>query len=676
MSVAVLVALAVVTAGGEAWAKNWNLSAEQQREADLRKLAENVFSLSRYQVCSNAVDKENRVFSSDPIRKPFVDEARRRNDTCGVDPITLLGNAIICNKATREGFWDDNPQYAEYVREAQRRRLYCGVRDFSKITDEGLCNKATRNGSWDFTAQYQIYVRAAKLRGLNCGVGDAGSPTQSADSQLSCTPEQRQSQKDLYCYLNNQTLCSMVSATNTGGSTDKRLTMAAVNRGLTCAISKLTNVKLCAFANNFSVTQTATLLNELAVRGLNCGVAGTSTNQIATSASTATNGPTSAELAAERQKRIKLEQQLAALKAQQEQRRRTISSDTQKPTITASASSNGTDGIISGTVRDNVEVAEVLVDGQVVALTSNGSFATTLYIPRAGKSVEIVAVDAKGNKATKSLFLERGAVKAATGPVFASLNPSGKRVTANKDALALIIGVADYQRTPAKAAYADKDAKTFYDYALLKLGIPAGNIKELVNMDASRIDVGLAVKDWLSRSAKRGKSDVYVFFAGHGLASQSGEQIFLLPYDGEPRLLEDSAISRNELFADIASANPRSVTVFLDTCYSGTTRGTDMLIASRPVRIKAAKKAIPDNFTLLTAAAGDQTAKPLEEAKHGMFSYFLMKGMEGDADANKDNKITAGELHQYVQQNVVQQSSGSQTPELQGDADRVLVRFQ
>ena len=53
-----------------------------------------------------------------------------------------------------------------------------------------------------------------------------------------------------------------------------------------------------------------------------------------------------------------------------------------------------------------------------------------------------------------------------------------------------------------------------------------------------------------------------------------------------------------------------------------------------------------------------------------------MKGMEGDADANQDNQITAGELHAYVQQNVIQQSSGSQTPELQADADRVLVRFQ
>jgi hypothetical protein len=387
----------------------------------------------------------------------------------------------------------------------------------------------------------------------------------------------------------------------------------------------------------------------------------------------------SAELLAAQEIELELEQlgqQLAALKAQQEQRQQTIAADTQKPTITASASSNGADGVISGTVRDNVEVAEVMVNGQVAALNVDGSFKTQLYIPRSGKAVEIVAVDARGNKATETLFLERGAVQGATGPVFASLNPSGKRVKPNKDALALIIGVADYERTPAKAAYADKDAKTFYDYAMLKLGIPTGNIKELVNVDANRIDVSLAIKDWITRTTKQGSSDIYVFFAGHGLASQSGEQMYLLPYDGSPRLLEDSAISRENLFSDIASANPRSVTVFLDTCYSGTTRGTDMLIASRPIAIKALQQSVPDNFTVFTAAAGDQTAKPLEEAKHGMFSYFLMKGMEGEADSNQDNKITAGELHQYVQSNVVQQSSGSQTPELQGDAERVLVSFQ
>lgn len=48
-----------------------------------------------------------------------------------------------------------------------------------------------------------------------------------------------------------------------------------------------------------------------------------------------------------------------------------------------------------------------------------------------------------------------------------------------------------------------------------------------------------------------------------------------------------------------------------------------------------------------------QWKKLIEEANHGMFSYFLMKGMEGEADANNDNQITAGELHAYVEQNAV-----------------------
>ena len=69
-----------------------------------------------------------------------------------------------------------------------------------------------------------------------------------------------------------------------------------------------------------------------------------------------------------------------------------------------------------------------------------------------------------------------------------------------------------------------------------------------------------------------------------------------------------------------------------------------------------------------------QTAKMLDDAKHGLFSYYLMKGMEGDADANKDKKITSGELHKYVLANVSRMQR-NQTPELQGDQSRVLVQW-
>ena len=185
----------------------------------------------------------------------------------------------------------------------------------------------------------------------------------------------------------------------------------------------------------------------------------------------------------------------------------------------------------------------------------------------------------------------------------------------------------------------------------------------------------LSLKQWLARSVRQNKSDVYIFFAGHGLASDNGEKMYLLPYDGTPQLLEDTAILRDRLFNDISKSNPRSVTIFLDTCYSGTTRTPEILVASRPIAIIAKQQPIPKDFTIFTAAASDQTAKPLEEVKHGLFSYFLMKGMEGDADANYDNKITTWELHNFIRKNVLQQSSGAQTPELQGSKERVLVRF-
>ena len=179
----------------------------------------------------------------------------------------------------------------------------------------------------------------------------------------------------------------------------------------------------------------------------------------------------------------------------------------------------------------------------------------------------------------------------------------------------------------------------------------------------------------MRRFSKPNKSDVYIFFAGHGLASDDGKNMYLLPHDGTPKLLDDTAINRNRLFKEIKLAKPRQVTVFLDTCYSGETRDKNSLIEGRPVILKARKKSLPSNFIVFSAASNEQLSNPLKETKHGMFSYFLMKGMEGDADKNNDKKITTGELYNFVKKNVVQQSAGSQIPELQGNKNSFLVRF-
>ena len=453
----------------------------------------------------------------------------------------------------------------------------------------------------------------------------------------------------------------------------------AERRGLSCVSGdKPTNET--ALASNSSSGPNNPRNGDSAYRckpaDLHCNLDNGSNTQIGSTIIAQSSAPTSSELTAAKKEAERLRKELAALKAQQEQQQ-IISSKKQKPVINiAGIVMNGPQGTIKGYVHDNTGIAEVRVDGKLVEVDGDGNFMANTYVPQSGINVSVQAVDLEGLTSSMSVRLDRLASSASTTITFDRLNPLGRNVANNKDALALIIGVNEYAKTPAKAHYADSDAQVFSDYAIQKLGIPANRVKTLVNNNADESGMLLATKRWLARAAKQGKTDVYIFFAGHGLASDDGSKMYLLPYDGAPELLDKTAILRDELFADISAANPRSVTVFLDTCYSGTTRGTDMLIASRPIAIRALEQSIPDNFTVMTAAAGDQTAKPLEEAKHGMFSYFLMKGMEGEADADKNNEITAGELHSYVQTNVIQQSSGSQTPELQGDADRVLVKFQ
>ena len=64
--------------------------------------------------------------------------------------------------------------------------------------------------------------------------------------------------------------------------------------------------------------------------------------------------------------------------------------------------------------------------------------------------------------------------------------------------------------------------------------------------------------------------------------------------------------------------------------------------------------------------------------KNGIFSYYLMKGLEGKADSNKDRKITNGELLAYMIENVSQKAAElgrEQTPSFVGDKDKVLTRY-
>jgi len=381
-----------------------------------------------------------------------------------------------------------------------------------------------------------------------------------------------------------------------------------------------------------------------------------------------------AELEDEKQKNQELIDKLAQLEEENKVRIKQIETDTVPPTIKiTSIETKGKQAFINGIIQDNLEIAELTLNGNEVVIDKSGSFSYRTYVPLGGIEVILSATDISGLEASEKFFVDR-VETSEVGINFAQLNPLEKTGIRNKDALALVIGIADYENAP-EALYADRDAIIFRDYLSEILGIPDNRIKILINQKAREVEILLSIREWLYRSTKKNRSDIYIFFAGHGLASQDGKQLYLLPYDGQPRLLDKSAILRTELFSYIASAGPRSVTLFLDTCYSGATRGSETLIASRPISIVPVETDVPIGFTVFSAAASDQTSNPLLEAKQGMFSYFLMKGMEGEADINADNKITNRELHSYILENVIHQSSGSQTPQLQGDKDKVLVQW-
>ena len=333
---------------------------------------------------------------------------------------------------------------------------------------------------------------------------------------------------------------------------------------------------------------------------------------------------------------------------------------------------------IEGKVIDKSKKLFVQIDGETIPV-KRGKFKIKRFSP-VDEQLKIVALDQWGNKSKpKIVNITIDFKETELAEKLEQLNPSLIKSKSNKNRVALIIGIEKYEQTPA-ANFANLDAQYFYEYARKGFGIPKSNIKLLVDEDANLVKSISTINKWLPSKIKKNKTELIIFFAGHGLASNNGEELYILPQDSDPDLLSRTALSRTELFEQIISLSPKSVTMFMDTCYSGISRDEKMLLASaRPIRIVADdQEGIPDNFTIFTASKLDQISSGLEEAKHGIFSYYLMKGLEGKADSNQDKKITNGELLTYMDENVSQKAAElgrEQNPSLAGDPDKVLISY-
>jgi hypothetical protein len=85
-------------------------------------------------------------------------------------------------------------------------------------------------------------------------------------------------------------------------------------------------------------------------------------------------------------------------------------------------------------------------------------------------------------------------------------------------------------------------------------------------------------------------------------------------------------------------------------------------------------------MTVMAASTDAQVSSGYQSQKHGLFTFFLLMGFKGEADANGDRAVTAEELGKYVQHRVEAEAlevhDRVQTPTITTDRpDQVLVRF-
>jgi len=265
------------------------------------------------------------------------------------------------------------------------------------------------------------------------------------------------------------------------------------------------------------------------------------------------------------------------------------------------------------------------------------------------------------------------------------IEPSKNEVL--KNSVAIVIGIEDYTYLP-DALYAENDATYMSEYFKKRLGV------EQVVLYTSKDVIGYFFDDKfnpeygeLQKAIVKGKSDVFVFYSGHGLPEKDGANAYLFPADGKTERLTNQGYPITQLYKDLEALEPKTITVFLDACFSGGSKSSETAIAENldgtksGVRI-ATKLPKPwetnPNFSVFTSSTGSETSLSYDKTETGLFSYYLMAGMQGAADANANNEITLGELKNYVIQKVMETSkkiSGLQTPVFNGNENMVLIKY-
>ncbi len=236
------------------------------------------------------------------------------------------------------------------------------------------------------------------------------------------------------------------------------------------------------------------------------------------------------------------------------------------------------------------------------------------------------------------------------------------------DLYTLVVGVSNYENGEVpQLKFADADAKAFGEFLKTQEKVFAHtHVRLMLNEQATKKELEKYLNYEL---LKAGKDDtVILFLSGHGSSDpKKPGEFFFLSYDADPNYLEATSVKMSGLDFIKRLDVPR-VLLVADACNSGgySQVGTKAIKRSFTGFVKEFEGST--GKVIMTSSKPDESSQEKAGLKQGVFTYFMLKGLKGEADLDRDGVVTLRELYDYVYDRTKSETEGAQHPQLEGSA--------
>ncbi|MBI5750490.1 MAG: caspase family protein [Nitrospinae bacterium] len=262
--------------------------------------------------------------------------------------------------------------------------------------------------------------------------------------------------------------------------------------------------------------------------------------------------------------------------------------------------------------------------------------------------------------------------------------PDGKK--AGEYDVAVVIGNKLYSATAGipDVEFADRDARTIKEYLIKTFGFKPENIIYAENATVGKFnEIFGSERDFrgkLFNFIRKDVSEVFIYYVGHGAPDLQSQEAYFVPVDANPQYIASNGYRLQTFYENLSKLPAKKITIVLDACFSGNSDKGLIFKNISPAVVKVKKEYRgPANALIITSAAVDQVSTWYPDKRHSLFTYYFLKGLQGDADANKDKAITIGEMREYLKENVPYMArrlnNVEQHPVIDGDEKEVLVRI-